>query len=90
MRSAEGLDIEEDDLHDLRVRAADVWARCARAVIKEAYIMRPDISPVIGWETGEQLEPAFMDMNLHSVRDGAAGKTFPNVTSSTSLTCRTP
>lgn len=37
-------------------------------LVKEAYIMRPDISPIIGWETGRGSEPAFMDMNLHSVR----------------------
>ena len=34
----------------------------------ECYVMRPDISPVIGWETGRASEPAFMDMNLHSTR----------------------
>ena len=33
--------------------------------------MMPDLTPIIGWETGRASEPAFMDMNLHSVRDGA-------------------
>jgi len=37
-------------------------------LVKEAYIMRPDISPTIGWETGRPSVPAFMDMNLHGVR----------------------
>lgn len=37
-------------------------------VLREAYIMLPDLSPMIGWETGRASEPAFMDMNLHSVR----------------------
>ena len=37
--------------------------------MKEAYIMLPDITPVIGWETGRESTPAFMDMNLHAVRD---------------------
>eukprot|EP00931_Biecheleriopsis_adriatica_P049431 TRINITY_DN28597_c0_g1_i1.p1 TRINITY_DN28597_c0_g1~~TRINITY_DN28597_c0_g1_i1.p1 ORF type:complete len:767 (+),score=166.02 TRINITY_DN28597_c0_g1_i1:31-2331(+) len=44
-------------------------------VMKEAYIMRPDISPMLGWETGRDSEPAFMDMNLHAVRE----KTTPEV-----------
>lgn len=43
------------------------------AVIREAYIMRPDLSPVFGWETGRRSEPFSMDMNLHSTR-GDTGK----------------
>eukprot|EP00931_Biecheleriopsis_adriatica_P036147 TRINITY_DN20830_c0_g1_i2.p1 TRINITY_DN20830_c0_g1~~TRINITY_DN20830_c0_g1_i2.p1 ORF type:complete len:1205 (-),score=194.59 TRINITY_DN20830_c0_g1_i2:106-3720(-) len=45
------------------------------AVIREAYIMQPDISPVVGWETGRVSEPAFMDMNLQALRDSSE----PNV-----------
>lgn len=37
-------------------------------LLKEAYIMRPDLSFMVGWETGRQSEPAFMDMNLHATR----------------------
>ena len=37
-------------------------------LMREAYIMRADISPMIGWETGRPSVPQFMDMNLHSVR----------------------
>jgi len=37
-------------------------------LMREAYIMKPDLSPMVGWETGRQSEPAFMDMNLHAVR----------------------
>lgn len=44
-------------------------------LIKEAFIMRPDVSPMVGWETGRGSEPAFMDMNLHAVR----GNSVPNV-----------
>ncbi|CAE8641814.1 unnamed protein product [Polarella glacialis] len=40
-------------------------------IMREAYIIRPDISPMVGWETGRESEPAFMDMNLHSVRGGS-------------------
>eukprot|EP00928_Gymnodinium_smaydae_P008401 TRINITY_DN13064_c0_g1_i1.p1 TRINITY_DN13064_c0_g1~~TRINITY_DN13064_c0_g1_i1.p1 ORF type:complete len:848 (-),score=201.58 TRINITY_DN13064_c0_g1_i1:376-2574(-) len=43
------------------------------AVIREAYIMKPDLSPVLGWETGRRSEPFSMDMNLHGVR-GETGK----------------
>jgi hypothetical protein len=38
------------------------------AALREAFIMRTDISFMIGWETGRKSEPAFMDMNLHAVR----------------------
>jgi hypothetical protein len=41
-------------------------------LMKEAYIMRPDLSPLVGWETGRASEPAFMDMNMHAVRDEQA------------------
>jgi len=40
-------------------------------LLRECYIGRgdkPDISPVIGWETGRPSVPQYMDMNLHSVR----------------------
>ena len=37
-------------------------------LIRETYIMRPDISPTIGWETGRPSVPQFMDMNMHGVR----------------------
>lgn len=30
--------------------------------------MQPDLSPVVGWETGRNSEPNFMDMNLQSTR----------------------
>ena len=29
---------------------------------REVYIMEPDLSPRVGWETGRQSEPAFMDI----------------------------
>ena len=48
-------------------------------LLKEVYIMRPDLSPAVGWETGRDSEPAFLDMNMHAVRDGAAGTTSPIV-----------
>jgi len=38
------------------------------ALMREAYIMRSDLTPVMGWETGRRSEPAFMDMNLHAIR----------------------
>jgi hypothetical protein len=44
------------------------------AVVREAYIMRPDLSPVVGWETGRPSVPQFMDMNLHGVRGNSSPK----------------
>jgi len=43
-------------------------------LMKEAYIMRQDISELSGWETGRKSEPAFMDMNLHAVRGNSEPK----------------
>ncbi|CAE7457047.1 P4H11 [Symbiodinium natans] len=44
-------------------------------LIREMYIVRSDLTPVMGWETGRRSEPAFMDMNLHAIR----GKSEPQV-----------
>jgi cAMP-dependent protein kinase regulator len=41
-------------------------------VVREAYIMRPDLTFLLGWETGRHSEPAFMNMNLHALRNGVA------------------
>lgn len=41
----------------------------SEALMREAYIMRPDLSPIMGWETGRPSEPAYMDMNLHTMRE---------------------
>jgi len=46
----------------------------SEALMREAYIMRPDLSPIVGWETGRASEPAYMDFNLHSIRDGVEPK----------------
>lgn len=43
-------------------------------LMKEAYIMRHDLSPMVGWETGRNSEPAFMDMNFHSARGNSSPK----------------
>ena len=39
-------------------------------VMWEAYVVRQDIRHKEGWETGRASEPAFMDLNMHAVRDG--------------------
>lgn len=39
------------------------------AILQEAYIHRPDISPRPDWETGRVSEPSFMNMNLKSLRE---------------------
>merc|ERR1719453_2600163 len=38
-------------------------------VFHQAYIDLKDMTPHSGWETGRASEPAFMNMNLHSIRD---------------------
>ena len=80
MAEADGLDIEERVIRVIPdCEPQSFGLDVPEPVLKEAYIMRPDLTPVIGWETGRASEPAFMDMNLHSVRDGARGATTPNV-----------
>merc|ERR1712137_757326 len=43
----------------------------AEALFMYAYVTNPDVdlTPPHGWETGRASEPAFMDMNLHAIRD---------------------
>jgi len=41
-------------------------------VLREAYIVQKDIVPAAGWETGRESSAAFMDMNLHALRDAAS------------------
>lgn len=36
-------------------------------LLREAYIIQPDLSPLVGWETGRSSEPAFMNLNLDVV-----------------------
>eukprot|EP00927_Polykrikos_kofoidii_P039723 TRINITY_DN34052_c0_g1_i1.p1 TRINITY_DN34052_c0_g1~~TRINITY_DN34052_c0_g1_i1.p1 ORF type:complete len:1293 (-),score=179.43 TRINITY_DN34052_c0_g1_i1:7-3885(-) len=40
-------------------------------VVHAAYIMLPDLSPLVDWETGRLSEPAFMSMNIHAVVNGS-------------------
>jgi len=44
-------------------------------LVCEAYIMRPDLTPWVDWETGRPSEPAFMNMNLQA----SYGGTHPEV-----------
>jgi hypothetical protein len=61
----EGLTIICDDTYGL---GNNFGLDMPEAVMREAYIMRPDISFLAGWETGRSSEPAFMNMNLHAIR----------------------
>ncbi|OLQ03120.1 cAMP-dependent protein kinase regulatory subunit [Symbiodinium microadriaticum] len=44
-------------------------ARVPETLMRMVYIDKQDIQFQAGWETGRHSEPAFMDMNLHAVRD---------------------
>lgn len=59
--------IERPEIYPLnayqRVHGLDV----PELLLREAYITRPDIEPVLGWETGRPSQPSFMDMNINSV-----------------------
>lgn len=40
-------------------------------VLREVYMDSADLVFQVGWETGRESEPAFMNMNLHSVREAS-------------------
>eukprot|EP00929_Paragymnodinium_shiwhaense_P098622 TRINITY_DN600_c0_g3_i1.p1 TRINITY_DN600_c0_g3~~TRINITY_DN600_c0_g3_i1.p1 ORF type:complete len:836 (+),score=202.96 TRINITY_DN600_c0_g3_i1:169-2676(+) len=68
------LKMDSSEIFMLDEYAPDVFGMSIpEALVREAYIMRPDLSPVFGWETGRRSEPFSMDMNLHGVR-GENGK----------------
>eukprot|EP00438_Fugacium_kawagutii_P004617 Skav229008 [mRNA] locus=scaffold127:401983:403775:- [translate_table: standard] len=46
----------------------------SEALMREAFIERPDLNFRAGWETGRASEPAFMEMNLHALRSSGAPK----------------
>eukprot|EP00931_Biecheleriopsis_adriatica_P123613 TRINITY_DN9866_c0_g1_i4.p1 TRINITY_DN9866_c0_g1~~TRINITY_DN9866_c0_g1_i4.p1 ORF type:complete len:744 (-),score=157.52 TRINITY_DN9866_c0_g1_i4:31-2262(-) len=70
------LDIMDRSINNEDSYKPDTWGLdMPEPLMREGYIMKPDISPVMGWETGRRSEPAFMDMNLHAIR----GKSDPQV-----------
>lgn len=74
--TATTLKIEMRSILDEDSYKPDVWGiEMPEPLMREAYIIQKDISPVMGWETGRRSEPAFMDMNLHAIR----GKSDPQV-----------
>jgi len=50
--------IESSGVWGLELPLSLVWEMC---------VVRPDITPPEGWETGRPSEPAFMGMNLHTL-----------------------
>jgi len=67
---AEGLlQISEPQVRLIRDFEPDAFGLdVPEPLVREVYIIRPDVSPIIGWETGRQSDPAFMDLNLHAAR----------------------
>lgn len=58
-----------------RIKGIDDWAsqevyglEVPEVLLREVYINKPDISPMVGWETGRDSNPFFMGMNLQAVR----------------------
>ncbi|CAE7945165.1 unnamed protein product [Symbiodinium sp. KB8] len=70
------LDIEDRSIRLVDDFQPESWGLdLPEPLIREMYIVRSDLTPVMGWETGRRSEPAFMDMNLHAIR----GKSEPQV-----------
>jgi len=63
------LRIDDESINLLDEYKPDVYGlELPEVLMREAYIMKPDISPMVGWETGRNSIPHFQDMNLHSIR----------------------
>lgn len=69
LSSEEGLTIADRNIYSIEHQSSP-GLDVPEPVIREAYIMRCDITFLVGWETGRKSEPAFMDMNMHAVRGG--------------------
>eukprot|EP00927_Polykrikos_kofoidii_P009032 TRINITY_DN13751_c0_g2_i1.p1 TRINITY_DN13751_c0_g2~~TRINITY_DN13751_c0_g2_i1.p1 ORF type:complete len:742 (+),score=110.74 TRINITY_DN13751_c0_g2_i1:89-2314(+) len=69
MKSTPALKINDRSLYEMTDYTDVFGLEIPEPLLREAYIMLPDLSPVMGYETGRRSEPAFMDMNLHGVRD---------------------
>lgn len=70
------LAIEAREIHDADDYKPDVFGLdMPEALIREAYIIKADLTPVMGWETGRRSEPFLMDANMHAIR----GKSDPQV-----------
>eukprot|EP00931_Biecheleriopsis_adriatica_P069567 TRINITY_DN4339_c0_g1_i1.p1 TRINITY_DN4339_c0_g1~~TRINITY_DN4339_c0_g1_i1.p1 ORF type:complete len:804 (+),score=167.65 TRINITY_DN4339_c0_g1_i1:38-2413(+) len=70
------LKIDKREISHVDDYKPDAWGLdLPEPLIREAYIVKSDLTPVMGWETGRRSEPAFMDMNMHAIR----GKSEPQV-----------
>jgi CRP-like cAMP-binding protein len=76
MKSATSLKIDSRCIMDLNEyeSSGSFGVDLPEPLLREAYIMQPDLSPVMGWETGRRSEPAYMDMNMNGVRDNSEPK----------------
>lgn len=68
---------DEDNMDDPNIEFDDTYAPNSwgldlpEPLMHEAYIEQQPLHPHAGWETGRKSEPAFMDMNMHAIRDQA-------------------
>lgn len=67
--------MDEPQIRLLDEHAPKAWGiDIPERLFMEAFVMRQDISHPQGWDTGRPSEPAYMDLNLHSTRDGKLPK----------------
>jgi len=59
-----------EEYNDLGVFGLDV----PECIVHEAFLIRPDLTFPLEWETGRQSEPDFMNMNLHALREAVPPK----------------
>lgn len=63
------IDIKDRRIRELNSYEGIFGLDIPEPAVREGYIMRQSIVFMSGWETGRVSMPAFMDMNLHTVRD---------------------
>ncbi|CAJ1383362.1 unnamed protein product [Effrenium voratum] len=67
------MEVEDDSMHVLQLYSPEAWGLdVPERVFREVYITRGNIIRDGDWKTGRPSEPAFMDMNLYTLRDASA------------------
>ncbi|CAK9052876.1 unnamed protein product [Durusdinium trenchii] len=68
-----GLEVEDPTINLLQQYEPEAnGLEIPERLFREVYVQRADISRSADWQTGRPSEPAFMDMNLHTLRDSNA------------------
>lgn len=82
LRTVRNLVVDDSQVYSLDDYIPGVYGiDIAEMLFREVYFKRPDISPVVGWESGRPSSPAYQEMNFNSLRmnDESCGACNPKV-----------